>query len=262
MPGRFDSKVAVVTGATSGIGEAAARRFASEGAKVVCIGRDTSRGERIVESIHEKDGVAIFVRADATKDGQVRSAIDKAVETFGRIDVLFNNAGVLLIRSCMEMTEEEWDSTINTNLKSVFLFSKHALPFLKQTKGVIVNTGSELGIIGAPKYSGYCASKGGVVLFTKALAIECAPWGVRVNCVCPGATNTGMLEGEFVHYTTKEPDRFPDKERTMNFLLDMIPLRRISTADDIANVVLFLASDEARQMTGSVVSVDAGTTAQ
>lgn len=258
---RFDSKVAIVTGATSGIGAATARLLASEGASVVCIGRDSKRGEEVVDSITGKGGRAVFVRADVTKDAQVRSAVEKAVKLFGKIDVLFNNAGILTIRWLEKTTDDDWNLTIDTNLKSMFLFSKYAMPSLKKSKGAIVNTSSEMGSKGAPRYTAYCASKGGVIAFTKALALECAPFGIRANCISPGATETAMLKGEVHHYTSTEPDAFGGGDQFVDFLMKMIPLRRFSSPEDVANVVAFLASDDARQITGVNVPIDAGATA-
>jgi NAD(P)-dependent dehydrogenase (short-subunit alcohol dehydrogenase family) len=256
------SKVALISGATSGIGAATARRLGSEGASVACLGRNRSKGEQIVSDIESFSSKACFIPTDVTRSNQVAAAVERTINTFGKIDILFNGAGVQLVRSCTDMTEEEWDNVIDTNLKATFLVTKYAMPWLRQTRGVVINTASELGIIGAPKYSAYCASKGGVILLTRALALECAPFDVRVNCVSPGATQTAMLEGEVDYYTKNETQSFPDKETAMKFLLDMIPLHRIATPEEIAGVVAFLASEEAAYMTGAVVPVDAGTTAK
>lgn len=253
MEKRFQSKVALVTGATSGIGEATAIRLAAEGAKVVCVGRNKERGQAVVDRIKRSGGEAIFVAADVAQRAPVESAVKKSVETYGGIDVLFNNAGnVGPLKEIAEMTEEEWDEVLDVNLKSMFLFSKYALPHLKKSKGTIVNTGSELGLVGTPKYTAYCASKGGVVLFTRALALECAPLQVRVNCVSPGFTATRMSEWELSHA--------PDKEAARKAAIENVPLGRMATPDEIANAVAFLASDEAKYITGAILSVDGGTT--
>ena len=253
MEKRFQSKVSLVTGATSGIGEATAIRLAAEGAKLVCVGRDPQRGQAVVDRIKKSSGEALFIAADVRQRPLVESAVKKSLEAFGRIDVLFNNAGTEgPLKEIVDMTEEEWDEVLDVNLKSMFLFSKYALPHLRKSKGVIVNTSSELGLIGTPKYTAYCASKGGVVLFTRALALECAPWQVRVNCVGPGFTATRMSERELSHY--------PDKEAARKSAMENIPLGRMATPDEIANAVAFLASDEAKYITGAVLSIDGGTT--
>jgi NAD(P)-dependent dehydrogenase (short-subunit alcohol dehydrogenase family) len=251
---RFESKVAIVTGATTGIGYETARRFAEEGAKVACVGRNAERGVALTEKINANSGEAMFLQADVRYNQQIKRAIDGVIDRFGRIDVLFNNAGVELIRSCAETTEDEWDLVLDTNLKSAFLFSKYSIPWLKQSSGNIVNNASSIGLVGSPNYTAYCASKGGLVLFTKALALECAPWKIRVNCVCPGAINTPMLDREIAH--------FPDKETVVKSITEVAPLRRIATPDEVAGVVLFLASDEASYVTGASYSVDGGTTAK
>jgi len=251
---RFESKVVVVTGATAGIGYVTAKRFAAEGANVACVGRNSERGTALINQILADSGRALFLRADVRNNEQVMAVVDQVAQRFGRIDVLFNNAGVELIRECAETTEEEWDLTLDTNLKSAFLFSKYSIPWLKQSRGNIVNNASSIGLVGSPNYTAYCASKGGLVLFTKALALECAPWRIRVNCICPGAINTPMLDREIAH--------FHDKEAVVRSITEEAPLRRIATPDEVAGVVLFLASDEASYVTGASYSVDGGTTAK
>jgi NAD(P)-dependent dehydrogenase (short-subunit alcohol dehydrogenase family) len=251
---RFDSKVIIVTGATSGIGYVTAKRFAAEGANVVCVGRNLDGGATLINQITADSGKSLFIRADVRFSEQVRAVVDQVAERFGRIDVLYNNAGVELIRECTETTEEEWDLILDTNVKSVFLFSKYSIPWLKRSQGNIVNNASSIGLVGSPNYTAYCASKGAVVLFTKALALECAPWKIRVNCICPGAINTPMLDREIAH--------FPDREATLRSITEEAPLRRIATPDEVASIVLFLASDEASYVTGASYSVDGGTTAK
>jgi len=259
MPKRFGSKVVVIAGATSGIGEATAKRFASEGARVACLGRHMERGSRVAKQIAAQTAIeAIFVPCDVRDKQQVEQSIATVTSKFGRIDVLFNSAGIIPVRTCEELTEQEWDDCMDTNLKSIYLTSKYSLPWLRKTKGVIINTSSELGVRGAPNYTAYCASKAGVILFTKSLALECAPWNVRVNCISPGPTDTPMLESELAFIAKRDNTT---SEKIRNALVESyIPLRRFASADEIANLVLYLASDEASFATGAAWSLDGGIT--
>jgi NAD(P)-dependent dehydrogenase (short-subunit alcohol dehydrogenase family) len=176
--------------------------------------------------------------------------VDSVAKQFGKIDVLFNNAGIITVRSVEETSEAEWDDVLDSNLKSTFLFTKFALPYLRRTKGTIVNNASTLGLIGSLNYTAYCASKGGIVLFTKALALECAQWNIRVNCVCPGAIQTPMLD--------EQVDPLPNKAEVIQKITDKIPLRRIATAEEVARLVAFLAPEDASYITGAAYLVDGG----
>jgi len=249
--GRFDSKVALISGGNSGIGAATALLFAKEGASVACVGRDAVRGQEIIRKISPNADRALFVEADVKDSKQVKDAVNKVAIRFGRIDVLFNNAGTELIRSCEDTSEDEWDTIVDTNLKSVFLFTKYALPYLKKTHGTIVNNASTLGLVGSFNYTAYCASKGGVVLFTKSLALECAQWDIRVNCVCPGAIQTPMLD--------REVAMFPNREEIIRSIINEIPLKRIANPEEVAKVVAFLSSEDASFITGAAYLVDGGT---
>lgn len=252
---QLQSKVALITGAGSGIGQATALLFAAEGAKVAVADVDSARSEDTVRSIKANGGEALALQVDATNSSQVEAAVAKVVSVYGRIDILFNNIGIVLIRELADTTEDEWDTMLRTNLKSAFLFSKYTLPHMRrQGGGAIVNTGSELGLVGAPSYTAYCASKGGIVLLTKALALECAKWNVRVNCICPGATQTRMLDSEIAHYD--------DKEFITKSIIQNIPVGRIAKPKEIAQAVLYLASEASSYMTGATLSVDGGTTAK
>ena len=251
----LQSKVALITGAGSGVGQATALIFAAEGAKVVVVDLDSARGEKTVGEIRAKGGDASFLRVDVTRSPQVEEAVTKAISAYGRVDILFNNVGIVLIRELIDTTEDEWDMLLGTNLKSTFLFSKYTIPHMRrQGGGVVVNTASELGLVGCPSYTAYCASKGGVVLLTKALALECAKWNIRVNCICPGSTQTRMLDSEIARYV--------DRESTIKTIIENVPLKRLARPEEIARAVLYLASDESSYVTGAVLSADGGTTAK
>src|SRR6266852_3960930 len=194
---RLMDRVALITGGTSGIGEATALLFAAEGASVGITGRNAQRGTDVVARIAQNAGKAIFIRADVSLVEDCRRAVDETVRVFGRLDILFNNAGVFYPQTAIECSEQEWDEQIDVNLKGTFLMSKFALaPMIAQKSGVIVNNSSGWGIVGGDHAVAYCASKGGVVLMTKAMAIDHGAQGIRVNCVCPGDTDTPMLADE------------------------------------------------------------------
>jgi NAD(P)-dependent dehydrogenase (short-subunit alcohol dehydrogenase family) len=255
---RLKDKVALITGGTSGIGEATALMFASEGAKVGITGRNSERGagvvSRINESINERGGDAVFLRADVSLADDCRRAVDESLRAFGSLDILFNNAGVFYPQTALECSEKEWDEQIDVNLKGTFLMSKFALPaMIAQGRGVIINNSSGWGLVGGDHAVAYCASKGGVVLMTKAMAIDHGRQGIRVNCICPGDVETPMLPADA-------------KMRGLsweNYLKDCNnrPMGRIGTPEEIAKAVLFLASDESSFMTGTALVVDGGGTA-
>jgi len=252
---RLLNKVAVITGGNSGIGRATAIRFALEGAKVVIGARDIDAGKEVVDFIKKNGGKAVFVKTDVASEVSVKNLVDFAVKLFGRIDIMFNNAGVDLAKPVTETSEEELNSVLNVNLKGVFYGCKYAIPYMsKQGNGSIINTASTAGIVGLPNMAAYSASKGGVVLLTKEMAIDYAKKGIRVNCVCPGAIMTPMLK-KFI-------DKSPNPEETIKNLGEMHPIGRIGKPEEIANAVLFLASDESSFVTGHALIVDGGLTAQ
>jgi len=248
---RLKDKVALITGGTSGIGTATAKRFAQEGAAVVITGRDVERGEQIVQDIVATGGEALFIRSDVRLAADCRNAVNQTLERFGRVDILFNNAGVFHPKTIPECTEEEWDETIDSSLKGAFLMSKFVLPsMIERGSGSIIHTSSGWGILGGDKAAAYCAAKGGLVVMAKAMAIDHGPQGIRVNCVCPGDVLTPMLADDAAKrgmswddYAAGAADR---------------PLGRIGTAEDIANAVLYLASDESSFVTGESLVVDGG----
>lgn len=248
--GRIEGKVALVTGAASGIGRATSALFAREGAAVVLVDiRD--EGRAIAKEIADQGGKAIFVRADVARAADCASAVRKAEDAFGRLDILFNNAGIIRRASVVDTSEADWDRAMAVNVKSIFLMSKAAIPVMaRQGGGVIVNTGSGWGLVGGRDAASYCASKGAVVNLTRAMALDHAPHRIRVNCVCPGDTDTPMLREEARQLG----------EDAVAFLRGSAqrPLGRMGRPEEIAQAVLFLASDAASFVTGSIVVVDGG----
>ena len=248
------NKVVLITGGTSGIGEATAILFAKEGAKVAITGRSETRGHAVTEQITKGGGRAIFIRADVRKADDCRRAVDETVRTFGRLDVLFNNAGIFYAHTALECSEEEWDEQLDTNLKGAFLMSKFALPpMIGQGSGVIINNSSGWGLVGGDRAVAYCASKGGMVLMTKAMAIDHGRQGIRVNCICPGDVDTPMLPADARLRGLKWEEYLAGcSTRAMG---------RIGTPEEIARAVLFLASEDSSFMTGAALVVDGGGTA-
>jgi len=251
---RLQNKVALITGGTSGIGEATALLFAKEGAKIGITGRNQKRGHAVTEQILKDGGEAIFVRTDVRKADECRRVVAETVGAFKRLDILFNNAGIFYPHTVLDCTEEEWDLQIDVNLKGTFLMSKFALPgMIDQGRGVIINNSSGWGIVGGDAAAAYCASKGGVVLLTKAMAIDHGRQGIRVNCICPGDVDTPMLPEDARMRGQKWEDYLAGCSKR--------PLGRIGTVDEIAKAALFLASDDSSFMTGATLVVDGGGTA-
>jgi NAD(P)-dependent dehydrogenase (short-subunit alcohol dehydrogenase family) len=248
---KLEGKVALITGGNSGIGSATAALLAKEGAAVVLTGRNKERGEQVAQAINDAGGKAMFVRSDVRIAEDCRQAVEQTLEQFGRIDVLFNNAGVFHPKTVPECTEQEWDETIDSSLKGAFLMSKYALPsMIERGSGSIIHTSSGWGILGGNKAASYCAAKGGLIIMAKAMAIDHGPDGIRVNCVCPGDTDTPMEHEDAENRgMTWEEVLAEASER---------PLGRMGTADEIARAVLFLASDDSSFVTGESLVVDGG----
>jgi NAD(P)-dependent dehydrogenase (short-subunit alcohol dehydrogenase family) len=251
---RLANKVALITGGTSGIGEATAMLFSREGAAVALTGRSEERGRKVAAEIEKNGGKAIFILTDVRLVGDCRRAVDETVRAFGRIDVLFNNAGVYFPHTALDCTEEEWDLQLDINLKGAFLMSKCALPgMIAQAGGVIINNSSGWGLVGGDRAVAYCASKGGMVLMTKAMAVDHGREGIRVNCICPGDIETPMLPVD-------AKMRGLDWNEYLAGCANR-PLGRIGTSEEIAKAALFLASDDSSFMTGATLVVDGGGTA-
>ena len=251
---RLAHKVALITGGTSGIGKATAELFAREGAKIVITGRNERRGQEVLQQICNDNACALFVRTDVSRAADCHRAVEQTVEKFGALHILFNNAGVFYAHDAVECSEEEWDEQIATNLKGTFLMSKYALPhMIRQGGGVIINNSSGWGLVGGDKAVAYCASKGGVVLLTKAMAIDHGRQGIRVNCICPGDVDTPMLPQDAHFRGMRWEDYWAGAANR--------PMGRVGTAEEIAKAVLFLASDDSSFMTGAAVAVDGGGTA-
>lgn len=245
-------KVVLVSGGASGIGEACARLFSTNGAKVAVLDIDIDQGKEVVQEINNQGGEALFLKCDVSKDDSCRIAIDQIVDSFGSLDILVTAAGIVTRASVVETSEAEWDSILAVNLKSVYLLSKYSIPHMVQKgEGAVVNISSGWGLAGGKDAAAYCASKGGVVLLTKAMAIDHGPQNIRVNCVCPGDTDTPMLRSEAEELGITYDQLL--KESAMGR-----PLRRIGEPLDIARAVLFLASSVSTYMTGSVLVVDGG----
>lgn len=252
---RLKGKVAIITGGSSGIGQATALLFAKEGAKVVIAARRPEAGNRTVNMIKKKGGKAIFIKTDVAKESDVKNLIKETVKRFKKIDILFNNAGIELSKPVTETSAEELAKVLDVNLKGVFYGCKHAIPYMIKNKGgSIINTASTAGVVGSPNLAAYCASKGGVILLTKEIALDYAKKGIRVNAVCPGAIMTPMLK-RFI-------DSSPNPKETKKQMAAMHPVARLGKPEEIANAVLFLASNESSFITGHALLVDGGLTAQ
>ena len=254
---RLKDKVALVTGAGSGIGKAMADLFATEGARVVVVDLDPNGGESTVNTIKRKGGESFFVQANVSISDQIKRAMDLAVARYGRIDILCNNAGIVATKSpdtVVDLDENEWDKIINTNLKSVFLGMKYGIPImLKNGRGSVINTGSICSIVGDYSYSAYCASKGGILMLTKAAALDYAKRGVRVNCICPSDVETPLIQRWFASA--------PDPEKVRQLELSKHPIGRLAKPEEVARLALFLASDESSFITGAAITIDGGYTA-
>jgi NAD(P)-dependent dehydrogenase (short-subunit alcohol dehydrogenase family) len=242
---------ALVTGAASGMGAASAELLAAEGAAVVLADLDEAGAEAGAEAIRAAGGRAVALRCDVASSSDVKAAVSAAVDHFGGLDIVVNCAGIIRRASVVETTEQEWDRVMAVNIGSVFLTGKHAVPVMATGGGgSIVNISSGWGLKGGPDAASYCASKGAVVNLTRAMAIDHGPQGIRVNCICPGDTDTPMLRSE-AHQLGLDETAFLEESAAR-------PLNRLGTGEDIARAVLYFASDDSAWVTGSTLVVDGG----
>lgn len=252
---RLKGQSAVITGASMGIGKAIAQLFSSEGCRVVIADVDKRKGAETQKEIEGQGGHCLFVACDVSKADDVKNLVQKAVSFCGTINILVNNAGIWRPGKVTDLTEETWDHVLNTNLKGIFLVSRQIIPHMQEAGGgSIINIASVAGLVGARDASAYNASKGGVVNLTRGMALDFAKDNIRVNCLCPGLTESAQGDMVVAHYAPEQ-----DPKRAMK---SWQPLPRIGTALDAARAVLYLASDESAFATGSILVVDGGLTAE
>ena len=242
---RLQGKVALITGFGSGLGQAIAVLFAKEGARVVGLSRRQEAGEKTIERINSVGGEAVFVSGDVRSETEVQAAVAKVISSFGALDIVVNSAGIRITGTATDISKEDWDAVLGTNLTGTFLVSRAAIPELRRRGGgCIINISAISGIHGTPGRVAYSASKGGVVNLTEAMALDHASEQIRVNCICPGPTETPMT-------TVTSPEQRVRMDKR-------VPIGRIGQPEDIAEAALYLASDAARQVTGAILPVDGG----
>lgn len=258
---RFENKIVAITGATSGIGRAAALQFAAEGAKVAFCGRRTALGAEVERQIRQAGGEATYIKADVLVEDEVKAFIDRTVATYGRLDVAFNNAGITIEKPLHEYTAEEWDRVINTNLRGTFLAMKYEIPYMLKTGGgTIVVTSSSNAIATQAKRSAYTASKRGLVGLVQAAALDYAAQGIRINTLIPGTTDTEFLRKASGNENLPEPIFRVGLNQWLKSNAPPIP--RLATPEEVAAFALTLASDEHPFMTGAQMVLDGGKTAK
>jgi 2-keto-3-deoxy-L-fuconate dehydrogenase len=252
---KLEQRVAVITGAGSGIGQAMARLFAGEGARIFAADVNESAAQETARMVAEAGGTCQAFAGDVSRPDQVRAMVDAALAAFGRIDILCNNAGIGSTTDVVECEPEEWDRVMTVNVKSVYLGCKYAIPhMLEQGGGVILNTASVAGMVGLPKRASYSASKGAVIALTRQVAVEYVEQGIRVNCLCPGT-----VDSPWVGRLLKQAD---DPVAARQALVARQPLGRLGTPDEIAAAALYLVSDDAAFITGTGLVIDGGLTAR
>lgn len=245
-------KIAVVTGGASGIGLATAKLLSEVGTKTVILDIDEQKGKEVENSFQASDLAIEFMKCDVTNAQDCQRVAQLLEEKYGKVDVLFNNAGIIRRKTVIELEESEWDAVIDVSLKGVYLLSKYLIPLMREHGGgSIINTGSGWGLKGGDKAASYCAAKAGVVNLTRAMAIDHGPENIRVNCICPGDTDTPLLRNEAIQLDIEE------NSFLRSSAVDR-PLARLGTPEDIAKGVLFLASDLSSWVTGTTLTVDGG----
>ncbi|PYU17590.1 MAG: hypothetical protein DMG29_00760 [Acidobacteria bacterium] len=250
---RLSGKVALITGGGTGIGRACALQFSRESARVAVAGRRREPLAAVVAEIQAAGGQALSASCDVAKSEQVERTIREVVAQFGALHVLVNNAGILHVGSIEETSEAEWDRLMDVDLKGVFLVSRAALPELRKSGGAIVNIGSVLGLVGMKKRAAYAAAKGGVTMLTKAMALDHAQEGIRVNCICPAIVETDLVQTIL--------SQAPDRVAAVRLRTAQIPLGRMGKPEDVAALAVFLASEESSWLTGAAIALDGGLTA-
>lgn len=251
---RLAGKVALITGGGTGIGRAIALAFAREGAGVAVAGRRLEKLRDVISEVQKAGGAGLALECDVTKKSDVERAVRGVVERFGRLNVLVNNAGMLHVSTVEGISEDEWDEMMRVNAKGPFLASRAVLPeFRKCGGGAIVNIGSVLGLFAVRDRAAYCASKGAVTMLTKAMALDHAQEKIRVNCICPSVVETDLVKGVF--------DQTPEGQKRLKARLTTIPLGRLGKPEDVAELAVFLASEESSWLTGGAIPLDGGVTA-
>lgn len=247
----LEGRVAVITGAASGIGRATANLLSEAGASLVLLDIDDAKGQEVADDVINRSGKACFIHCDVRSTQQCQKAVEDTMEHFGKVDILFNNAGIIIRKDTPGLAEDEWDAVLDVNLKGSFLMSRKIIPFMiKGGGGSIINMGSGWSLRGGPEAVAYCAAKAGVLNMTRAMAIDHGRHNIRVNCICPGDTDTPLLKGEaaqlgigFDAFLKQAADR---------------PLQRVGQPEDVAKAVLFFASEMSSWITGTYLIVDGG----
>ncbi|MGO8733513.1 MAG: SDR family NAD(P)-dependent oxidoreductase [Terriglobia bacterium] len=248
----LDGKVALITGAGKGIGKGCAEVLSRHGARIAVVDIDTAAGPQTAKGIEANGGHAVFLPADVSKAADVQNMVAQLIGLFGRLDILINNAGYHISKSVEDTSEEEWDYILNTNLRSVFLCSKYAIPYLRKTRGAIVNMASMVGLVGQRNAGAYSATKGGIIAMTKGMALDFAKDGIRVNCICPGWVETPLVEDWFSQQA--------DPQAAKTYIFARHPLGRIATPEEVGDAAVFLCSEASSFVTGVTLPLDGGVT--